>query len=373
MGVRTKLATLILMGAGVGVMAAPLADFRGGQIGRIEFKSTTPDHRHALIHGRLGSPLVIYGDLLMPTNRVEGKVPVVVFSHGSEGAAPRYYDFWAKELNRNGFAVFVVNSFKPRTIGVTTGAAQLTFNITGNISDSVHALKLLATHPKIDSSRIFHMGWSLGGAVAQDAAFPSYSRPILGTSDAKWAGSIALYGGCNIVRRVDHNAPNPGPLLMMLAELDDNTPAANCVTYAMKLAASGSNVAFKVYEGAYHDWDTDFDHRVNHGIFSDCDIEIKLTPGASYGAGFDFRAGKAILNGSDEGVAIRSCQKMSSVIVRGNRKIRDQSLKDVLEFLRQPSVDSAAVATPAAAEGRQAVDKRTEELLREMAPGGSKK
>lgn len=373
MGKRKILVTLILVGAVSSVVAAPLADLSGGQIGRIEFQSTTPDHRHALINGRLGAPLVVYGDLLMPTNRVEEKVPVVVFSHGSEGAAPRYYDFWAKELNRNGFAAFIIDSFKPRTIGVTTGAAQLAFNITGNISDSIHALKLLSTHPKIDSSRIFHMGWSLGGTVVQDAAFPSYSKPILGSSNLKWAGSIALYGGCNIVRRVDHNAPNPGPLLMMLAELDDNTPAANCVSYARKLAASGSNVSYKIYEGAYHDWDTDFNHRVSHGIFADCDIEIKLTPGASYGTGFDFKTGKTILNGSDEGVAVRNCQKMSNVIVRGNRKIRDQSLKDVLEFLRQPLGVSAAIAIPVAIDGREAIDQRTEDLLREIESGGGKK
>lgn len=322
--------------SGMYTNAAPVSDLSAGQVGRIEFQSSTPEHRHALINGKLGPALTVYGDLLMPTVKTEGKVPAVVFSHGSEGAAARYYDFWAKELNAQGIAVFVVDSFKPRTMTVTTGAAQLAFNITGNISDSIHALKLLATHPKIDSQRIFHMGWSLGGTVVMDAAFPSFSRPILADSKAQWAGSIGLYGGCNMRRRVDHNATNPAPLLMMLAELDDNTPAANCVSYAKSLAASGGKVSYKVYEGAYHDWDTDFNHRVNHGIFADCDVEIKLTPGAGYGTGFDYKTGKTITSGADEGAAVRSCQKMSSVIVRGNSKVRDQSLKDVLAFLRDP-------------------------------------
>lgn len=316
--------------------AAPLADLSGGQTGRIEFQSTTPEHRHALINGRQGPAVTVYGDLLMPTVKTEGKVPVVVFSHGSEGTVARYFDFWAKELNGNGIAVFVVDSFKPRSMTVTTGAAQLAFNITGNISDSIHALKLLATHPKIDSEKIFHMGWSLGGVVAQDAAFPIYYKPILGTSAIHWAGSIGLYGGCNSRNRGDHMGTNPGPLLMLLAELDDNTPAANCVAYVKSLAAAGNKVSYKVYEGAYHDWDTNFNHRVNHGIFADCDIEVKMTPGVGFGTAFDYKTGKTLTNGAEHGAAIKSCQKMSSVIVRGDAKVRDQSLKDVLAFLRDP-------------------------------------
>ena len=68
-------------------VAAPLADLSAGQTGRIEFQSTTPDSRFAVIRGRLGSPITVFGDLLMPTQKVDGKVPAVVFSHGSEGVS----------------------------------------------------------------------------------------------------------------------------------------------------------------------------------------------------------------------------------------------------------------------------------------------
>jgi dienelactone hydrolase len=354
----------------VATQAAPLADLSEGQTGRIEFFSTTPEHRHALVNGRLGPALTVTGDLLMPTIQTEGKIPAVVFAHGSEGAAPRYYDFWARELNKAGIAVLIVDSFKPRNLDRTTGSTQLTYNITGNMSDNVHALKLLATHPKIDAARIFSMGWSMGATVVQDTAFPSYAKPILGTTNVKWAGSIALYGGCNITRRVDHNGTNQSPLLLLLAELDDNTPAANCVTYAKRLVAAGNNVLYKVYEGAYHDWDTDFNHRVNHGIFADCDIEVKITPNSGYGTAVDYKTGKTITNGTEEGAAIRSCQKMSSVIVRGNSKIRDQSLRDVLAFIKSASQVSPQQSS-IAANTDSTHDQRTSEILREMA--GTKK
>ncbi|WP_231403392.1 hypothetical protein [Diaphorobacter sp. JS3051] len=41
--------------------AAPLLDLSGGQSGRIEFTSSTPDHRWALIRGRLGPEVTVYG------------------------------------------------------------------------------------------------------------------------------------------------------------------------------------------------------------------------------------------------------------------------------------------------------------------------
>ncbi len=367
---RTSIwAITALIASAVSAIAAPLADLSAGQTGRIEFISSTPENRHALVNERLGPALTVSGDLLMPTVKTEGKIPAVVFAHGSEGAASRYYDFWARELNKAGVAVLIVDSFKPRSLDRTTGSTQLTYNIVGNMSDNVHALKLLATHPKIDTARIFAMGWSMGATVVQDTAFPSYSKPILGTSSIKWAGSIALYGGCNITRRVDHNGANQAPLLMLLAELDDNTPAANCVNYAKRLAAAGNSVLYKVYEGAYHDWDTDFNHRVNHGIFADCDIEVKITPNTGYGAAVDNKTGKTITNGAEEGAAIRGCQKMSSVIVRGNTKIRDQSLTDILAFIKSALQWSPQQsANPNTATQAESIhDERTLEILRELA------
>jgi dienelactone hydrolase len=315
--------------------AAPLADLSGGQTGRIEFQSTTPDHRHALINGRLGPAVVVYGQLLMPAVKADAKVPAVVFSHGSEGMDARYIDFWAKQLNAAGYAAFVVDSFNPRGFKNASGAAQLTHNITGSISDSLHALKLLATHPKIDSQRIFHMGWSLGGVVVNDVAFPSFQKPILGNSATQWAGSVSFYGGCNVRRRVDHNGKNEAPLLMLLGGLDDNTPAANCVAYAKSLAAAGNNVAYKVYEGAYHDWDMNTNTYINHGVFFDCDFELKLTPGTGYGTAFDYKAMKLVTNGDEESAALSACKKVSRVAMIGNAKIRDQSLKDTLEFMEK--------------------------------------
>lgn len=82
---RTLLAALSFTSLLTNLAAAePIANLTGGQTGHIEFMASNPEHRWALIRGRLGPQQVIAGDLLMPKN-VTGKVPVMVMSHGSDG------------------------------------------------------------------------------------------------------------------------------------------------------------------------------------------------------------------------------------------------------------------------------------------------
>lgn len=215
----SSIAALTVAGCVSAVSAAPFSDLSGGQTGRIEFTSSTPDHRWALIRGRLGPEVTVYGDLLMPTQASSGKVPAVVFSHGSEGVSSLYFDVWAKALNNAGYAVFVVDSFKPRGEDRVTGPTkQLTWNTVANTTDALYALKLLATHAQIDSNRIFHMGWSRGGQALLDAAWPTYQQHVL-PANVKWAGSVAVYPGCNMRYRVDHHSKLPAPLLMILGGL----------------------------------------------------------------------------------------------------------------------------------------------------------
>jgi hypothetical protein len=80
---RFRLTCFLLMLSSAGA-AAPLTDLSGGQIGRIEFNSSKPGSRFAVIRGNDGPAVVVWGDLMMP-NSTNEKVPAVVFSHGSEG------------------------------------------------------------------------------------------------------------------------------------------------------------------------------------------------------------------------------------------------------------------------------------------------
>jgi dienelactone hydrolase len=91
-------------------------------------------------------------------------VPVMVLMHGSAGVGPALSQ-WVDAFNEIGVATFVVDSFGPR--GVKSMVENQTLIPTAaNLMDAFQALQVLATHPRIDPTRIGVMGISKGGEVA---------------------------------------------------------------------------------------------------------------------------------------------------------------------------------------------------------------
>ena len=286
----------------------------------------------------MGPEVTVFGDLLMPTKKVDGKVPAVVISHGSEGVSSLYFDVWAKALNNAGYVVFVVDSFKPRGEDRVTGPSkQLTWNTMVNTTDALYALKLLATHPQIDSSRIFHMGWSRGGQALLDAAWPTYQQHVLPV-DVKWAGGIAIYPGCNMRYRVDQHSKLPAPILMLLGEKDDMTLPKPCMELADEYAAAGQPVSYKVYPGATHVFDRlNMPWRkVNEGNFNGCSMDVRMQYGAndrSWGPAHDRYSGKTFTTPSEWNTYMPKCKQTTWVAIESSTTAREQAIKDVLEFL----------------------------------------
>ena len=319
--------------------ATPLDDLSGGQTGVIEFMASNPAHRWALIRGQLGPQQVITGNLLMPKN-VSGKVPVMVMSHGSDGITSGMHDVWAKPLNEAGYAVFMVDSFTPRNSAKIAGTGgQLTWNTTVNISDAVYALKLLSTHPKIDASRIYHMGWSRGGNAVTGAMWPNYRLPITKSENIKWAASVALYPGCN-QRYQNPTLKITAPVRYLLAEKDDMTPAAACLEEAQLLAADGNPITYKVYPGAYHVFDRVNQpwRKVKEGTFANCAIDVVMPSNTrdvgSWGPAFNRATNKPLLTPEERDAAVKQCAASLWVTVESNDKAREQAVKDVLDFLK---------------------------------------
>ena len=79
-------------------------------------------------------------------------------------------------------------------------------SVPSQIADALNALRILATHPKIDAARIFVIGMSRGANAAFYSAWPMYQAPV-DTGGAYFAGHVAAYPGmCNIRYRADANA-----------------------------------------------------------------------------------------------------------------------------------------------------------------------
>ena len=282
-------------------VAAPLVDLSSGQTGRIEYESVDPPNRweYARLNLQNTKQAVVWGDLLMPKN-ISGKVPALVLSHGSGGISPAAYDVWAREMNAAGVAIFIIDSFKPRGVDQTaTDQSKVTFP--AQTADALNALKLLASHPQIDSTRIFNIGMSRGGGVAFDTAWPTWQRPV-NTNGAKFAGHIALYpSGCDVRFRTDDREKATAPIFMALASIDgeDWQSVSNCVKYVEDLAKKGNVIKFKQYKGTNHGFDTNNKFAYYPGVVSskNCDMEVYMTTAQGGGLvnnGFDFKANKVL-------------------------------------------------------------------------------
>lgn len=317
--------------------AAPLSDLSNGQTGRIEFQSTTPADPWAMIRNvrERTTPAVVWGDLSIPEN-VSEKVRVAVLGHGSDGVASSTIGVYVKALNQAGIATFVVDSYNPRRFVQHTVLTRNEQNATANISDSMHALKLLATHPKIDPEKIFFIGWSTGGRSALYGAFPAYLRAVV-PAPLKYAGSVGLYpSGCTSRIRVEHLGTNPAPLHLILAEKDDVTPPKPCAKFADELKAAGHKVTYVTYPNTYHAFDR-LDQRwmkLKDAQGRNCDLEVIIPEGRGMGKGYDFVQKKPIHSGAELYAALKACSSVDWITVETNSKARDRAVKEVIDFIQ---------------------------------------
>ena len=249
--IGVRLSLLILLLAGTATAAdPPVQDLADGRTGKIHFESVTPTGFFQLAKRQATQKTVIFGVLRMPRTAT-GPVPAMVVAHGSAGVAERE-SWWADHLDDIGVASFIVDSFTPRNIR-ETATDQTQLSTAANVADAFAALKLLATHPKIDRQRIGVIGFSKGGQVALWTEFESYRAAVI-EDQTKFAAHVPLYPACNGWQVTDHLTG--GPILMLLGGRDDCTPAVPCREYGQWFKSKGVDVNTIVYESAYHDFDS---------------------------------------------------------------------------------------------------------------------
>ena len=201
-----------------------------------------------------GDDVVLQAALYMPKGN--GPFPAVVAMHGCSGLrdkngnlSERHRD-WAERLAGQGFIVLLPDSFASRGLGPQSRDSEREVRPSRErAADAVAAFAYVASLPQAKASAINLLGWSNGGSTVLYAITP---RNIPDKGD--YARAIAFYPGCRV--------PLEGgrwharlPLLILMGEADDWTPAAPCKTLAEQAAEHGEKVQIKTYPDAYHDFD----------------------------------------------------------------------------------------------------------------------
>ncbi len=217
------------------------------------------------LDGAGNAPVVLTGFFFAAS---QASAPAVAMFHGCGGAYDRRGELserlraYALLINQAGMHALVVDSLTPRyekelctqKIGkrrVTQAHRRL---------DALGAVAYLAERKDVDPARIGLIGWSNGGSTVL-AAINSHHRDVAAAS-VKPAFAVAFYPGCEADLRRGF-APT-APLLMLVGQADDWTPAAPC--RALAQASPDPKPEIEVYPGAFHGFDSAAPLRVRKDV-----------------------------------------------------------------------------------------------------------
>jgi dienelactone hydrolase len=174
-----------------------------------------------------------------------GPFPGIVLAHPCSGVI-EHTSVWGRLLASWGYVVVAPDSFGPRGEKSVCGRGRV---VTGNmrVADVAGAIDFLNAQPFVRRGDIGLIGHSHGGWTTVRAVQQSYGLASRGLKAA-----VAYYPSCS--QQYDRNVAVP--LLILIGDKDDWTPADNC----RKLQAAGFTrpdlVDVVYYPNAYHSFDS---------------------------------------------------------------------------------------------------------------------
>jgi dienelactone hydrolase len=214
-----------------------------------------------------GPPVMLVAHWFAAPGASAAPAGAVVLLHGCGGAYdkrgaldPRMRDYtvWFHE---RGWSVLIVDSLGPRgekeTCTQRVGARRVT--PTNRRRDALAAIDWLSERPEVNARRIGLVGWSSGGSTVLAAT--NVRHPDVDASVARPAFAVAFYPGCESERARGYEPD--APLLVLIGEADDWTPARPCRQLAEQ---GGPDVDLEAYAGAYHGFDSTLPVRLRRDV-----------------------------------------------------------------------------------------------------------
>jgi dienelactone hydrolase len=203
------------------------------------------------------------------------KAPAIVLLHGCGGVGGRDNEGSARhkaaieKWHKAGYSVLFLDSFTSRGLKevCTSTYGQRNINPIGRARDARAALDFLAEQAEVDEKRVALLGWSHGGSTTL-RTLDTASKPA-----RDFAAAVAFYPGCTAFNQMAHSYPLQIPLMILIGEADDWTPAAPCAAFAETLKNRRKDITYVSYPDAYHGFDgpgkvsvrTDVPNGVNKG------------------------------------------------------------------------------------------------------------
>ncbi len=237
----------------------------------ISISTFTPiDYKEILSGSYKKKPDSISGNLYLPEEK-SGPVSAVVIMHGSGGIRQDTELAVSEAINRLGVATLVVDSFKGRGLSSTKDQGSLPMAAT--VLDAFQALIGLQNRTDIAGDHVGIIGFSRGGVAALFSNQKPLKQAILGNA-VGFSYHIPVYPGCST--QWDNVVPTAAPVLFLLGEKDDLTPAKKCKRYADRISTGGGLAKTIEYPGVSHQFLIEKSRKISGvGNFANCDMGIR--------------------------------------------------------------------------------------------------
>jgi dienelactone hydrolase len=233
------------------------------------------------------APLVLTGFFFAAS--APAPAPAVALFHGCGGPYDRHGQLsarmrdYAALFNAQGMHALVVDSLTPRYEKELCTQRAGTRRVTqaNRRLDALGTVAYLAQRRDVDAARIGLVGWSNGGSTVL-AATNRRHRDVAAAL-VQPAFAVAFYPGCESELKRGHEPV--APLLVLVGDADDWTPAAPC--RALVKASAEPRPELESYAGAFHGFDSAAPLRVRK------DVPNGVNPGQGVHVGGDPAAWRA--------------------------------------------------------------------------------
>lgn len=200
--------------------------------------------------------------LFRPSRGTSGqRYPAVVLLHRCGPFQDQEVRYWVEAALAKGYVVLPVDSLRGNANNCTF---PLQVESGRRIKDAFDAHHHLAGLPFVDSARVYVVGFSQGSFIATLASSAQVASAFGVPPTKRFAAAAGLYGHCQypvgsirgVSYQIDILRPDVDrPLLLLMAELDNETPPTSCDEPVKQLTAKGVPIEAHIYPKTTHCWD----------------------------------------------------------------------------------------------------------------------
>jgi dienelactone hydrolase len=166
---------------------------------------------------------------------------------------------WAKTAVQRGYVALVIDSMGPRGVDSLCSGPKSGVNFMRGARDALLAAAHLKKFDFVDKERIAHAGYSWGAMVSLALSGKTWGEAL--GDGTRFAAAVSFYPGCFTLRPPTgpaYDLINPDvdkPLLVLMGDLDNETPPADCLPKLEAAKSAGGPVQWHVYPETTHCWD----------------------------------------------------------------------------------------------------------------------